>query len=296
MLTSERGIQKLNYQSSKPPPCSLDLFVLKKLLKILKEINQEEATAQIANIIKVPEQTDEAFEAYKNELRALYIINTQVYCQDGPSYISEDESIFDESQFPSKVKKIVFDNVMYYRVRFGYNPPYLIHVEFDFAKPSIFDFSSSPSYATNNTSVIELSGSGGRDTWIEGAHQGILKALQDNKKKRAWIHKANVYDFFLWIIFLPAVLINLFRFMSSHSDIFNKVPLSYQTAFYIYMFLLSIFMARIVYNYARWLFPFMELDTGTQKRNVIHRIILGTIILGLIISAIYDIAKKLLGI
>jgi hypothetical protein len=285
------NIIKLNYKAIKPPSYFLDLEILKKLFKLLQDINDEEAIDQISKIIKNPENSDEAFEKYKNELRELYKINVQIYCADGNAYVSKDESIFDESKIPVNINKIVFDNLIDYRLRFGQLPPYTINVSFDFSTAEILDFSSNPSNSTINSSIIELAGS--RDTWLEGAHQRIKKLLEPKQKKRAWIHKQSIYDFFLWIIFLPIMLVNLFRFMASFSTLFNRVPGSYQAAIYIYIFIFSIFTARIIFNYARWLFPLNELKDNSNKSSVGHRLIFGAIILGIISSAIYDIFKSI---
>jgi hypothetical protein len=293
MTDAKNDIVKLNYKATKPPPYSLNIDDLKGLFKLLQEINEEEANEQLSKLKKSPEQSGPDFEKFKKDLIELYKINIQIYCTDGTAYISRNESIFDTAQFSSTIKKIVFDNVMEYRIRFGYNPPYLIHVEFDFTKSSILDFSYSPSDSTFNSSMIELSG--GRDTWLAGAHQRIKNFLRDKRRRIGWLHKTNVYDFFLWIIFLPLMLFNLFKVMSRYSFIFSNVPSSYQTALYIYSFLFSIFLARIVFNYARWLFPIMELDAEPKRKDLSHRVFFGIIILSIISSAIYDLIKLLIG-
>jgi hypothetical protein len=48
---------------------------------------------------------------------------------------------------------------------------------------------------------------------------------------------------------------------------------------------------RMIFNYARWIFPKMELVTSLKKGATVHRVILGAILLAILCSYIYDLLK-----
>jgi hypothetical protein len=67
------------------------------------------------------------------------------------------------------------------------------------------------------------------------------------------------------------------------------VPLT--VALTIYTLIILLFAFRTLVNYAKWIFPVVELKNGSSFS---HRAILGAIILGLIIAAGYDIIKVII--
>jgi hypothetical protein len=165
-----------------------------------------------------------------------------------------------------------------------------LEVQFDFKKNQILDFSSKiADPSSKNNSYIKVQGV--NETWVDGTYQAINAFLKDKQLYRDWLYSNNIYDGLLYLLFFPLV----FRFaylLGSNLKLSNlPSPLMVAIYIYIYIFIVSLYIFRCLFNYAKWLFPLIELKNG---RSFKQRIFLFTIIIGAGGSGVYDLLKLLI--
>jgi hypothetical protein len=69
----------------------------------------------------------------------------------------------------------------------------------------------------------------------------------------------------------------------------SALPEALSVAIYVYVVLVATFFFRIVFNYARWVFPKVELNAPRQHIGVRHRVAITTLalmVIGVLIKAI----------
>ena len=162
-----------------------------------------------------------------------------------------------------------------------------------FEKPTLkIDVRTLPSNPTENRSVINICG---RDEdWLIATTNRIQEFLRGKKCFRPVIHGSGTYDYFVYLVFLPALI---WLLLTRHGTYF-LVWLERQSLFVnvvaaIYAFLLSLLFARFLFQYIRWLFPPMEYYKKNRVRAYAHRLLAGTVGSAIILSAIYDLVKGL---
>lgn len=278
---------RTNQNYSRIPSSILDLGYFKKLYSTLCKISKDGALLENENYTKLHDQSDEEFEKMKSDTYDLYKVSILIYGTKGEQILTHNVDGFDETNLPDEISKIVFDNSLIYNSSVKQNPQNRIRVIFDFYKPSIFDISSKPSVNTNN-SYIEIFGQ--NDNWVKGAFEQINSSLIERKTKRNWLYGNNIYEIFLLTIVIPLSFWNLnkisYLFFISSLDL----PSIIEVGFYIYLFILLLWLFRIIFNYARWLFPYIEIDYGFRRKEFAHRLIL----LGLITSLFFTFIKDLI--
>jgi hypothetical protein len=114
--------------------------------------------------------------------------------------------------------------------------------------------------------------------------------LVKRRNGRHFLHAAFVYDFGLMAVGLPLGLWLCWRLsglidisLGRHSGFLSSIA-------YVYLVLMGIWIYRILFGYSKWAFPTFELrESGGRSRH--HRYIWGTIVLGVLGNAVYDISK-----
>lgn len=280
---------KSNHIFAPLPSCTLTIHYFKKLYEILNKITKEAAEIEITKLTKAPNQSDEDFDKLKNYARSLYQLSIQIFGQKGEYIFSDSDSIFNEARLPDRITKIIFDNSIKYNFNLKKDPLNKVRLEFDFTKVKVFDFVTSPSRATTNTSTIRISGE--NETWVSGAYKNVIQSLKERANKWSWLHSANIYDLFIWLIVIPLGFFTIYKIERIFSLSTSGMSTVFIAAIYLYFFTIVLNIFRMIFNYARWIFPKMELVTSLKKGATVHRVILGAILLAILCSYIYDLLK-----
>lgn len=288
-MTDNGYTYKSNQIYAPLPSCTLDIAYFKKLYEILNKITQEAAEIEISKLKKDPGQSDDDFTKFTDYARSLYQLSIQVFGTKGEYIFSDSPTIFKEARLPDHIARVIFDNSLKLNFRLKQDPSNKIRVEFDFQKAKVFDFVTSPSEATPNTSTIYVLGE--NETWVSGAYKNVIQSLQERANKRNWLHKTNTYDLFLWFIIMPLGFFTIYKIERSFSLKTSGISTVFVAALYLYFFIIVLNIFRMTFNYVRWIFPKMELDTSLKKGAIVHRIILGAIFLTIISSFMYDLIK-----
>jgi hypothetical protein len=283
---------KSNYRQQKMPSCTCDLDYFKALFETLKVSTEEGANIEIAKLKKKDEDSDEAFEKLKVDAKSLYKVAVHIFGSKGEYIYAESSSIFDDPGLPEAITKITFDNSSKFKAILQKREPInKFRIVFDFSKPVIFDFNSSPSLATPNNSFISVLGE--NDTWVSGVYNKIMESLKDRANRRGWLHRNNIYDFFLWFLVIPLnfrLLYNINKILPSG---FSGMSDFFKAACYLYFFIVILYLFRMLFNYVRWIFPNIEVIRNVKKGAIGHRAFLGVILSSIALGFLYDFVKTI---
>lgn len=233
---------------------------------------------------------DEEYEKNKNLLRKGFELNLTVTGIDGQELYGDVNDIFSSPNFPDEIKTIYLNSEIPLSVNYQYHPRNSFTLFLDFFKPDIFDFSLLPSQPTPNGSNIEVKGYDA--TWVHGLFNEFNNFINKRPSQFPWLHRHTIYDILLWPFGIPFGFWSSYKLSGFVKTLFGNVSVFVESAAYVYVFLVALFLFRVLFHYARWIWPLVEYRTSKNKA-LKHRIFLSTITVGLIGKIIYDVIKAL---
>jgi len=271
----KQKIYKGQLRATKVPCCAIELSHMQRLFDFISDFNENAVKRQIDAQVQNTNESDDDFEKRKELIKQYLIVTVQVLSSKGDVRFGFDKSIFVESTLPDTVEKVIIDNYSLYQSTFNLMPTNTIKIEFDFSKPKLFDFTTSPSYATANQSSLSMQGEGDN---VVGTFEQIMSSLEDRTSKWAWLHKANTYDLILWFFIAPIMFWNLYKLEPAIGRVLTSSAV-FNGAVYVYLLIAMLWVYRIFFNAFRWLFPYLELRMPTKKGPTALRALLGTVFL-----------------
>ena len=285
---------KGNHRFSRIHPCQVDNELLKKLFETLEEIQSKALDLELARVNKMMENAPKDFskkdcKQLKKDITDNYKVHIEIWSKH-EFFTAKSSSIFDK--LPNEVIRIKYDNNFFYKTRFNREPISVFKIDLDFTEPPLIDFNVSASLPTKNNSTVQIYSDDA--TWVEGAYGRVTKLLEDNRIKRAWLHKANVYDYFIWFLILPFTFWTLYKIDLKVHTYLSHISPAFMVFFYLFMFMLVLMLFRCLFGYFKWLFPYMELETSPKRGFRKHRKILSILYFAVIGALVYDIVSGII--
>ena len=284
---------QVNVRTKKIFTATLNSDALKKLYELLKTLNEEALKNELNEYeerVKKENSRISTYEIKKNkaEISKLYAISIEIFDTKG-GYLSSfnPEDILNKNKLPDDIKSIQFRNSLSFQNQRIFVQSYQLSVEFDFSKVSFGGINSNASNETFNNSRINVVGFNG--SWVEGACRRIEEFILLRKNNRGWIHRRDIFAFIMWLIVLPITFWNLGKIDKLITAKLLSFSGIYITFFYIYVIVIIIFISSLIFRYARWLYPPVELKSDLNNIQKAQRIFLYTILSGLIIKIAIDI-------
>ena len=281
-----------NERSENVPTSIIDKSYIKTFFELLSEINQKAAEKQVASLTKEGGSSDEEFENFKIKVRDLFVLSLLIYGSKGEFILCENTEILDKPTFPQAIDRIFITNTVRFQNQFKQDPLHVIKVNFDFTKPSVFDWDQKPSHPTQNLSSFKLESSD--EQWIEWATSKIKNSLQTKRTRVGWMHRSHIYDISMWFIIIPITFWNLYKLQVRYDSFFKSTNPVLATALYLYIFLLVMYLYMLLFNYLRWAFPYVEYTGNTQSQSKIHKAVIVFTLLAVLGNFAYEIAKYLI--
>jgi len=266
---------------------SLNQKTLRHLLELLQERSFAAGEIEVANFQQL-QQNLEVYESNKVQLKEGFRFYITLKGTDGKSLSGSIEAIFDSPNFPESVESVFLDSGMPLKNFHNYTPRNSLVLFLDFTRPDVFNFTLLPSQETPNNSNIVVRGHD--STWVHGVFHEFDNFVTTHPSTVRWLHKHSIYDIFVWLMGLPLGFWACFR-----SSLFLEKNIQspfLKDAVFIYLFFAVLFSFRILFHYARWVWPLVEY-CGEKNQALKHRLVLTTIVLGVLCSAIYDLFKVL---
>lgn len=269
--------------------CKVNKDDLRDLCSLLERKIEEAAKLELQNFEQL-DQSDDEFAENKEKLRKSFELKITVIGEKGEDLFGSVEDVFDSPSFPTKVKSLYANSETVLKSNYNYYPRNKFEILLIFSKPSIFDFSILPSNPTPNYSKFVVEGFD--TTWVQGVYKEIDDFFNERRSSFNFIHKQSIYDIFIWILAIPFAFWVLTKSSRLITQLFQDYGLIIEIAVYIYLFYLTLIGFRILFHYARWIWPLMEYETGKQSA-LKHRTIISFITLSIIVMLIYDLIKSL---
>lgn len=282
---------KSNWRQTAPPSCKVSPKIIKKLCDTLNDSCKEVADKEVSKLQQGAMSVAE-FQQLSDAVRNSFKIHIEIVGSKGEYFASTQTSILDDDHLPSEVDRITLDSSFNYRTFFKNDPMDSVRIVFDFRKPPLFDFVSNPSLSTRNDSFITVTGQS--NSWVTGVYESILGTVKQHSTRRTWLHKQSIYDLFLWLFVLPLAFWNLSKLLSAYPSLINGTSNVLIVFGHIYFFIVCLFLFRAFFNYGRWLFPYVELETPLQSISTKHRIFFLTLTSALVIGLLRDFALSII--
>ncbi len=277
-------------QSKRIRSVSLDRSDLQKLLEILQERSYAAADLEITNFQKLEGQTDEQYENDKERVKKGFEFHLTLTGADGRKLTGSINDIFSSLNFPDEVSKVYINTATPLNVSYNYQPRNSFTLFLDFDRPTVLNFSILPSQETNNESNISING---KDTiWVNGVFNEFVNYISQRPSKASWLHRHSIYDILLCLIGIPVSFWICSKASNSISSVFGSVSQFLEAAAYFYIFIISLNAFRVLFHYARWIWPLIEYKSKKSSVNK-HRLLLGAILLSVFSSIVCDIIKSI---
>ncbi|MCW5725543.1 MAG: hypothetical protein KIS81_11395 [Maricaulaceae bacterium] len=228
------------------------LLLISKLENQLKNKHCSEKEKLLSQNFENEEQKQNLISAFDQA----HVILTSFICANGEHIMYSDSNQVDASKIPKRIKSIIISSITAYKTNLRAEPQYGFNIKFDFNLSKVLDWESFVSAPTTNDSFLFVRG----DTeWVGGVEKAVRDLEEDGKTKTAWIHQPFVYDLFLFILAFPISFLAIYR-INSHLLIEYGIEYNLFTiSFYIYLFLVLIWVYRILFFYIRRSYPLFHL-------------------------------------
>lgn len=263
---------------------SVDKDGLKRILQTL-QTKATEACDLECDFIDSMNESQENLALAKDNAKKCSQIKVTIKGYNGEDLFGSIEEVFNPNIFPDKVKTVYVNSEAAYVSWYNHYPRNSFHLFIDFSKPRVFDFSIQPSDKTPNGSNFKVIGY--NSTWVNGVFSELDRIFLNRKIK--FIHKVSTYDLLVWLVGIP------FGFWAC----FRLSPIIYKSfgtnsflanAFFVYIFIASLFAMRILFHYSRWVYPMVEFK-NKNDRAFLHRAALYTITIGMFGKFLYDMFR-----
>ena len=251
---------------------------LKALYSLLEQQVEDALRISLSGIVDDPNDPASS-EDIRNKIRLGHRLSMQITTDDNSTVSQDNISIFEKPDFPDKIKNVYISTHHRFASLFpNFLPRNYLEIFLDFSRSSIaLNFINLPSNPTPNESNFYLNGLD--EGWIDSTFNKLEKFFNDRQNNRAFIHKSGVYDFFLYFFFAPLALGWMLKIEKISLPYIQEVKSNFATIFiYGYIIIGFSVLARIIYQYIRWLFPTAEYVSDKKFGPILHRTVLGTIL------------------
>jgi hypothetical protein len=190
--------------------------------------------------------------------------------------------------FPEDLTNFYVSNTAYSQRINNYVPACAVDIFLSFQKPSLsIDLITMPSNPTDNRSVINVYGLD--EDWVRATETRLVEFFEKRKKLRLVIHKSGAYDYLLYLLYLPMVLLLVHSHLGPFLNWTQEQPTFFTIILAIYLFFMTLLGGRILFQYVRWLFPPMEFYKTTRLPAQIHRAVGFTLLMAILLPSVFNI-------
>lgn len=276
-------------RQSQVPSCLLTPRDLRDLYNLLSRKAAEAADLQAATLTLQKGQTQQQLDELRTQVRDNLSLVLRVQMAGGHWVNSMTIDPLTDEQFPNRIVRIEFNSFFLYQSTYKLIPDNNFIVILDFNRPSILDMNNVPAPNLSSMAVSGLNA-----TWTNGLYDELTTFFRQRPTRRGWLHFSQSYTLLVFLVGFPLS----FRILAYLAPIIRRrttLPDALAVALYVYIVLLVLFLFRITFNYARWIFPAVEIDAPRQHVAVAHKaaiVALG----GMIIAALVAAVLRILGI
>jgi hypothetical protein len=266
-----------------------DLKVLYRLINERQEVYRDKIVAMQT---QQPDETPEGFEGRKKRVHGAYVTSVTIAAKNGELLTGNNEQIFDAITYWPDVKSVFFSTQSVPKAVINILPADRITLFLDFTQPPALDFSKLPTLPTSNESNFEIAAVD--EAWLTLSKTRLVEFFQRRRSGYDWIHGAAVYDLLLVVIGLPFSVWGTVEIGSIAPSI-NRMSTFPRVLIYCYVLFASVTVFRVLFSYARWVFPKVEVEIQGQTSSLRHRAAWAVAFGAFFWPALYDAAKAIAG-
>lgn len=274
--------------------CTFSKEDLKTLCEILQESSHEAAKEEISHYAPL-DKSDEQIILDKLLLQSGFELKVTVQGIDDQRVFGTISDVFNSPRFPVKVKSLFIDSAQFLRDLHNWLPRNHFQLLLDFTKPELSNLSLSPSISTPNESYIFATGL--NSDWVNGVFHKVTDFIEERKTRRRFLHWHSVYDLLLFLVGIPFAFWMAYKLSGIIDSVFGDFSVFVQNGAYVLLFFFMLHVFKLLFHYARWIFPIVEYR-GAKDAARKHRYFLLTLIggglIGVFGNSLYDLFKKLL--
>ena len=260
-------------------------------LKTLCEILQESSYAAAEEEVNHYTPLDRPFEQVLSEresLRLGFELKLTVRGTDDKVLFGTIPAVFSSPRFPDKVKTLYINSELDLKNLHNWSPRNRFELLLDFTKPELFNLSLSPSISTPNASNISVTGL--NSDWVSGVFREVTDFIKKKRTRRGFFHRHSVYDLLLLLVGFPFAFWMAYKSSGLINRMFGGLSVFVQNGAYVCLFFLMLNVFKILFDYARWIFPIVEYKSLTDTVRK-HRYILGGLVIAVFGNFLYDLLK-----
>ena len=269
--------------------CAFSREDLKKLCEILQESSNAAAKEEIDHYTPL-DRPPEQIRSDITLLKLGFELKVTVQGIDDQRVYGTISDVFNSPRFPDKVKNLYIDSAQYLRDFQNWYPRNRFELLLDFTKPELFNLSLSPSISTPNASHVLVTGL--NSDWVNGVYRKVTDFIEQRRTHRQFFHRHSIYDLLLPCGCFPFAFSIAYKFSGLINNRFSGIL---QSVVYVYLFYLSLLSFRILFDYARWIFPIVEYkgvtNTGQKDPAQKHRVFLYALFFAVFGNFLYDVIK-----
>jgi hypothetical protein len=262
---------------------------LKEFCELLAQVNARAKEIEFSRLDLSTFDSPEQAEARVNELVPIEYNYT---AGNGDSMQGLGIPKTEERTFPDDLRSLFASNASYAERAINIRPLNTVEVFLSFDKPSLkIDLETLPSNPTENRSVINVAG---RDEdWVISTAQKIEDFFKSRKATRPIIHGSGAYDYLIYLLVLPVLVWIIYKNDTHISSWVGGTSVFLNVILGIYGLLLSLLVARFLFQYARWLFPPMEYYKRNRWPAFVHRGVAGFVAVTIAGTAVAEVASTI---
>ena len=256
--------------------CAFSKADLQALCERLQEWGDKASEEEIKHYQPL-DRTPEQLLADVASLREGFKIKVTMQGIDDERIFGTIAAVFNSPRFPDKVKSLYINTQQNLKDLYNWLPRNHFQLLLDFTKPEIFNLSLSPSGSTPNASSIRVSGLD--STWVNGVYSEVTNFIKRKETRRRFLHRHSIYDWLILCGGFPFAFSIAYKLSGLINSLFGEHSGILKSAAYVYVFYFSLLLFRMLFDYARWIFPIVEYKESTDTAQK-HRAILVLLVLG----------------
>ncbi len=272
--------------------CAFSKADLQALCERLQEWGDKASEEEIKHYQPL-DRTPEQLLADVASLREGFKIKVTMQGIDDERIFGTIAAVFNSPRFPDKVKSLYINTQQNLKDLYNWLPRNHFQLLLDFTKPEIFNLSLSPSGSTPNASSIRVSGLD--STWVNGVYSEVTNFIKRKETRRRFLHRHSIYDWLIPCGGFPFAFSIAYKLSGLINSLFGEHSGILKSAAYVYVFYFSLLLFRMLFDYARWIFPIVEYKESTDTAQK-HRAILVLLVLGVFGNLLYDVLKIVTGL
>ena len=272
--------------------CAFSKADLQALCERLQEWGDKASEEEVKHYQPL-DRTPEQLLADIASLREGFKIKVTVQGIDDERIFGTIAAVFNSPRFPDKVKSLYINTQQNLKDLYNWLPRNHFQLFLDFTKPGIFNLSLSPSGSTPNASSIRVSGLD--STWVNGVYSEVTNFIKRKETRRRFLHRHSVYDWLILCGGFPFAFSIAYKLSGLINNLFDVYSGILKSAAYVYVFYFSLLLFKMLFDYARWIFPIVEYKESTDTAQK-HRAILVVLVLGVLVNLLYDMLKIVTGL